>query len=66
MLKSFTIRFAPVSCSVIQVIIEGPSCTDCSESVQVFKNFNQLSSQSSLYKADEFQVIQALAVVFDF
>ena len=29
-----------VSCSVIKVIIEEPSCTGCSESIQLFKHFN--------------------------
>ena len=29
-----------VSCYVIKVIIEEPSCTASSESIQVFKHFN--------------------------
>ena len=57
-----------VSCSVIKVIIEEPSCTGSSELIQVFKHFNYLSSQSSLYKADEIKVLDSLvvAVVSDF
>ena len=57
-----------VSCSVIKIIIEELSCTGCRESIQVFKHFNELSSQSSLYKADEIKVLDSLvvAVVSDF
>ena len=51
-----------VSCSVIKDIIEEPSCTSSSESIQVFKHFNWLSSQSSLYKADEIKVLDSLVV----
>ena len=56
------------SYSVIKVIIEEPSCTGWSESIQVFKHFNWWSSQSSLYKADEIKVLDSLmaAVVSDF
>ena len=52
-----------VSCSVIKVIIEEPSCTGCSESIQVFKHFNWLSSQSDDIKALDSPVV---AVVSDF
>ena len=57
-----------VSCSVINVVIEEPSCTGSSESIQVFKHFNWLSSQSSLYEADEIKFLDSLvvAVVSDF
>ena len=41
-----------VSCSVIKVIFEEPSCTGSSESIQVFKHFIKMFSQSSLYTAD--------------
>ena len=51
-----------VSCSVIKIIIEEPSCTGCRESIQVFKHFNKLSSQSSFYKADEIKVLDSLVV----
>ena len=54
--------------SVTEVIIEKPSCTNSVESVQVFKQINLLSSQSSLHLSDESNVIEllALAVVSDF
>ena len=52
-----------VSCYVIKVIIEEPSCTGCSESIKVFKHFNKLYSQSSLYKADKIKVLDSLVVV---
>ena len=57
-----------VSCSVIKVVIEEPSCTGSSELIQVFKHFNYLSSQSALYKADEIKFLDSLvvAVVSDF
>ena len=57
-----------VSCSVIKVIIEGLSSAGGSESIQVVKQFNCMSSQSSLYKADEIKVFYSLvvAVVSDF
>ena len=51
-----------VSCSVISAIIEEPTCTDSSESIQLFKHFNWLSSQSSLYKADEIKILDSLVV----
>ena len=53
-----------VSCSVIKVTFEEPSCTGCCESIQVFKHFNQLYSQSSLYKADEIKVLDSLVVLW--
>ena len=55
-----------ISCSVIKVIIEEPSCTGSSESIQVFKHFYLLSSQSSLYKADESKVLDSLVVAVVF
>ena len=51
-----------VSCSIIKVIIEELSCAGSSESIQVFKHFNYLSSQSFLYKADEIKVLDSLVV----
>ena len=51
-----------VSCSVIKVVIEEPSCTGSSESIQVFKHFNLFSTQSSLYKADEIKFLDSLVV----
>ena len=60
--------FFIVSCSVIEVIIEEPSCTGSSESIQVFKHFNWWSSQSSLYKTVEIKVLDSpvVTVVSDF
>ena len=51
-----------VSCSVIKAIIEEPSCTGCSELIQIFKYFNSLSSQSYLHKAGEIKVLDSLVV----
>ena len=68
-IEMFSYKFSSiVPSSVIKVIIEEPSCTGSSESIQVFKHFNQLSSQSSLYKADEIKALDSLvaAVVYDF
>ena len=48
--------------SVIEVIIEEPSCTSGGVSGQVFKYFKLLSSQSSLRKVDKFQVLESYAV----
>ena len=62
-------KFCSIVCySVIKVIIDEPSCTGRSEFIQVFKHFNYLSSQSSLYKADEIKVLDSMvvAVVSDF
>ena len=50
------------SCSIIKVIIEDPSCTGSSESIQVFRQFNYLSLQSSLYKAYKIKVLDSLVV----
>ena len=65
----FYIKFCSiVSCSVIKVVIEEPSCTGSTELIQVFKHFNLLSAQSSLHKDDEIKVLDSLvvAVVSDF
>ena len=52
-----------VSCSVNKAIIEEPSCTGCSELIQIFKHFISLSSQSYLHKAGEIQVLGDSLVV---
>ena len=57
--------FSMVSCSAIKVIIEEPTCSGSCESIQVLKNFNQFSSQFSLYQTDEIKVLDSL-VVFRF
>ena len=56
------------SCFVIKVIIEEPFCSCSSEPIRVFNQFNYLSSQSPLYKADEIKVLDSLmvAAVSDF
>ena len=61
-LNRFTIIFVHYFSPIIEVVLKDTSLTYIVESVQIFEHLNDLPLKYSLYKANEFQVLERLLI----